>query len=119
VQTLAGAFPHQIAVSVNAPPVITSDSGADVELGVATSIKGFFGNGHGISISDADAGSANEQIRVELKEHDGSATLSANANAPGGGGTIQGSGTGDLVITGTLAQVNANLSTVTILGSQS
>ena len=38
--------------------------------------------------------------------------LSANTSGAGGGGTITGSGTADLVITGTLSQVNADLGTL-------
>ena len=39
--------------------------------------------------------------------------LSATTSAAGGGGTITGTGTGDLVIQGTLTQVNADLTTLT------
>ena len=45
--------------------------------------------------------------------NDGTGQLSANTSAVGGGGTISGTGTNDLVITGTLSQVNADLGTLT------
>jgi len=115
----AASAPFEIKIEINAPPVISSGASVVAALGLASQIKNFLPGQNGISISDADAGSANETIRVELKEHDGVATLSANKIVAGGGGMIDGGGTNDLVITGTLAQVNADLSTVTVSGSQS
>ena len=52
-----------------------------------------------------------ETFTVTLTDSTGQ--LSANTSAPGGGGTISGSGTNDLVIQGTLSQVNADLTTLT------
>jgi hypothetical protein len=100
-----GTAPAQtIAVSVNAPPVISAPASALVQQGVATAVTG-------VSVSDTDAGSANETITVTLADTAG--LLSATTNAVGGGGTISNAGTTSLTITGTLAQVNADLTTLT------
>jgi len=64
----------------------------------------------GVRVGDPDAVSAGESITVTLADTTG--LLSANAGTPGGGGTIGGSGTTTLTISGTLAQVNADLSTL-------
>jgi hypothetical protein len=63
-----------------------------------------------IRLSDPDAISANEAITATLADTNG--ILLANTSAPGGGGKITGSGT-SLTITGTLDQVNADLTTLT------
>jgi hypothetical protein len=63
-----------------------------------------------IRLSDPDATSTNETITATLADTNG--ILSANASARDGGGKITGSGT-SLTITGTLDQVNADLTTLT------
>ena len=95
-----------VAQQVNAPPVITAPASTLVELNQASKIAG-------VSISDADAVSANETITVTLVDTNG--LLSALTGVPGGGGTIKGAGTTRLTISGTLAQVNADLTTLTDL----
>src|SRR5207245_1266674 len=66
----------------------------------------------GVSISDSDAVSLGETIIVVLGDLNG--LLSATTNVTGGGGTISGSGTTALSIIGTLAQVNADLTTLKV-----
>jgi hypothetical protein len=95
-----------VAQATNAPPVITAPASAAVQAGQAAKITG-------VSISDADAVSASETITVSLA--DAAGLLSANTGASGGGGTITGAGTTHLTISGTLAQVNADLATLTDL----
>ena len=102
-----GSNQQQIAVTINVPPKITLPASQFARLNVATSVTG-------LSIADADASSLGKIITVTLD--DGYGLLSANTTASGGGGTIIGSGTTDLSISGSLAQVNADLST---LGYQS
>ena len=63
----------------------------------------------GISISDVSP--PNKTFTVTLADTYG--RLSANTNAAGGGGTIKGAGTTVLKISGSLAQVNADLTTLT------
>jgi len=99
----ATATPASIAVSVNAPPVITAPPSVSVDENVGSPVAG-------VSIADPDAVSAGETLTVTLADTDG--LLSANTGALGGGGTINGSGTTSLTIVGTLAQVNADLSTL-------
>jgi hypothetical protein len=97
---------HQIAVSVNAPPVTTAPLVLVVQQHVPTAIPG-------VNVADADAASAGETIKVVLADTAGK--LFANNTPPGGGGTIAGLGTTHLTISGTLAQVNADLSTLSVL----
>ncbi len=99
----ATATPASIAVSVNAPPVITAPPSVSVDENVGSPVAG-------VSIADPDAVSAGETLTVTLADTDG--LLSANTGALGGGGTITGGGTTSLTIVGTLAQVNADLSTL-------
>src|SRR5439155_6661037 len=68
----------------------------------------------GVSVADSDAISANETITAALTA---SGVLAANTNAANGGGNVTGSGTHSLQIVGTLTQVNADLSTLTITES--
>jgi hypothetical protein len=103
-----GSDSHQIAVAINAPPVTTVPGAQSVPAGVASPIAG-------VSVADADAVSAGETITVVLSDTSGQ--LSANSGAPGGGGTIGGAGTTGLTISGTLDQVNADLSTLTYLAN--
>ncbi len=86
----------------NAPPVTTVAGPQLFQQGGQGAIP--------ISVADADADSAGETITVALSDTTG--FLSANAGVGGGGGTITGSGTTKLTISGTLAQVNADLSTL-------
>ena len=93
------AAPQTIAVTVNAPPAITAPGSALMQQNQATAVTG-------ISVADADAASADETITVTLTDTSG--LLSAN-----GTGTITGTGTTGLTIAGTLAQVKADLATLT------
>ena len=90
-------------------PVVTSNP---ITISVPQSIEGAAGtavNVNGLSVNDSVSGAT---ITVELLTTTG--LLSANTDATGGGGTITNApdGTG-LIITGTLDQVNADLTTVT------
>ena len=97
-----GATAQTIAVTANGVPVITVPGAQTVALGMATAIAG---------VSLAESGTTSgESFTVTLKDSNG--LLSANTSGAGGGGTITGSGTADLVITGTLSQVNADLGTL-------
>jgi hypothetical protein len=64
----------------------------------------------GVSVSDTDS-TAGETFTVVLTDRHG--IFSANTSAAGGGGTISGSGTTKLTITGTLAEIDADLTTLT------
>jgi hypothetical protein len=88
----------------NAPPVITAPATLSAVSGASTPIPG-------VSIADSDANSAHETLTVVLIDTYG--LLSANKSAPGGGGVISGSGTKDLLIQGSLTQVNADLTSLT------
>ena len=79
------------------PPVITAPSTAQVQAGQASPVTG-------VSIADANSG-----VSIAVGLSDNAGLLSANASAIGGGGTIVGAGSTSLTITGTLAQVNADL----------
>ncbi len=61
-------------------------------------------------MADPDASATGEIITVTLADARG--LLSASTNAIGGGGAITGSGTTQLTITGTLAEVDADLTTL-------
>ena len=98
------AVTHTVAVNVNARPDIDAPCAVAVKTGHASPVLG-------VSISDADAVSTHETITVNLSDTYG--LLSATTHVFGGGGTISGAGTSNLSITGTLAQVNADLSTLT------
>jgi YD repeat-containing protein len=97
-----GDAPAQtIAVTASVPPAITTPFVTVLVQGQATAISG-------ISISEDD--SANKTFTVTLADTDG--LLSASTNASGGGGTIIGAGTTVMRISGSLAQVNADLTTL-------
>ncbi|HEV2677094.1 MAG TPA: hypothetical protein VGV37_21370, partial [Aliidongia sp.] len=89
-----------IAVTTNGPPVTTVPGAQTVLTGTTTGISG-------VSVSDA-ASSGN--VTVELTDTSG--TLSATGT--GISGTAH-----DLLLTGTVAQVNADLATLSYLGSSS
>ncbi len=83
-------------------PVIAVPGAQNLTPGQTTLITG-------VSLSET-GNVAGETFTVTLSDTSGD--LSANKSAPGGGGTITGSGTTGLTITGTLAQVNADLTTL-------
>jgi Ca2+-binding RTX toxin-like protein len=93
---------NTIAVSINAPVVTTAPGAASAQAGLTAPIGG-------ISVADADAVSAGETVTVVLSDTTG--LLSAT-----GLGVI-GSGTTQLKIAGTLAQVNADLATLNFTGN--
>ena len=93
----------QIPLTVNTGPVISVPGPQTIGVGQSEVVP---------SVSIAESGNtAGETFTVVLTDNTGS--LAANALALGGGGTITGSGTNDLVIQGTLSQVNADLATLT------
>ena len=89
----------------NVPPTLTAPGSTLAQEGNATSVSG-------ISVADPDATSAQKNFTVTIT--DGTGTLSASTNVGGGGGGITGAGTAQLTIAGTLAQVDADLSTLTV-----
>ncbi len=100
------APPKSIAVTVTpvTPPTITVPAAATVGMDRAGAI-------HGVRVSDTSK-TADKTFTVVLTDRHG--LLSANASAAGGGGTITPSNDGKtLTITGTLAQINADLTTLT------
>ena len=97
------ATAQTIAVTVNGAPVIAVPGAQTVALGTATAIAG-------VSLAESGTTTGSETFTVTLKDSNG--LLSANTSGAGGGGTITGSGTADLVISGTLSQVNADLGTL-------
>jgi autotransporter passenger strand-loop-strand repeat protein len=88
------------------PPVTTVPGSQTIAAGVVTALSG-------ISVSDAQAVNLNEPISTTLS--DASGVFSAYTGVPGGGGSISGAGTNLLTIAGSLAQINADLSTLSIL----
>ncbi len=89
--------PVSINVSVNAPPVITVGGPEILSQGIAKAVPG-------VSISDADNSVSNETFTVTVSDAVG--LLSATGTG------VSGSGTTKLTITGSLAQVNADLATL-------
>jgi hypothetical protein len=93
----AAAAATTIAVTVNGAPVITAPATATVGKSTATAISG---------VSLAETGNtAGETFTVKLTDTHG--LLAASGTG------ITGSGTNALTLTGTLAQVNADLATLT------
>jgi len=90
-------------VSVTAGPVVKAPSAVTVQQGNPTQIAG-------ICVQDMTAASATETVTATLTDTAG--LLSANTAVRGGGGTVTGSGSTSLTISGTLAQVNADLHTL-------
>jgi hypothetical protein len=102
------AVQKTITIDVNAPPVITAPPSVSVDQNLGSPVAG-------VSISDPDAVSGNETLTVTLTDTDG--LLSANIGATAGGGMINNSGSTDVTIIGTLAQVNADLTTLSDVDS--
>ena len=98
--------PTSIAVTVNgAAPSISTPASAAVAQNVATAISG-------VSVSETgNTTTSGETFTVVVSDTSG--VLSANTGASGGGGTIMPSSGETLTIAGTLAQVNADLTTLT------
>ena len=94
--------------TVAPPPAIVAPSNVVVQQGRRSRIAG-------VSVTDVYAQNTGQAVTVILGDTNG--LLSANANASGGGGNIAGNGTSQLTIQGTLAQVNADLGTLTDLDS--
>ena len=101
------AAPQSIAVNVSTQsgtPTITAPASATVGIGQSGAIGG-------VSIAETPTASG-ETFTAALADTNG--VLAANTGAAGGGGTITPSNGGtSLTITGTLAQVNADLTTLT------
>jgi hypothetical protein len=126
-----GSDDDKIAVDVNAPPAISFAGSQIIQQGLTTHLgftvveeESFVGlaiveqqlvvqPGPYITIADGDAISADENLKVTLSDKKG--VLTASTNAFNGGGSISGSGSTDLTINGTLAEVNADLSTLDYL----
>ena len=106
-----GAIGLQATVSVTvlpiSPPTIALPAGPVVEQPGAAGTIG------GLSITYPDAAVPGEQVTVTVTDTVG--TLAVNAATPGGGGTVEGSGTEQLSLAGTLPQVNAELGTLSYL----
>jgi hypothetical protein len=94
-----------VPVTVNGLPVIAAPTTATVAQNVATAIAG-------VSVSETgNTTTSGETFTVVLA--DGAGLLSANTGAGGGGGTVTPSNGGKtLTVVGTLAQVNADLTTL-------
>ena len=87
------------------PPAVQAPMDETVSSGVPFAISG-------VGIADPTSGAS---LSVTLS--DGGGLLTATANAPGGGGAIAGSGGENVTISGTLAQINADLSTLSYMSS--
>ena len=87
------------------PPVVAVPGQQTVAEGVSSKIPG-------VSIADSTPGAS---LSVAISDSIG--LLSANTGAANGGGTITGSGTKNLTIVGTLAQINADLTTLSYQGT--
>jgi Ca2+-binding RTX toxin-like protein len=90
--------------SKNEPPILSAPTSALVPPGVTTGISG-------IRVADDDAVSANESLTVTVSDFNGLLFVTP------AGGTTAGLGTARLTISGTLAQVNANLATLAVRNS--
>ena len=98
-----GATPVTINVSATGAPSIAVTTPQTIGVSQTDAITG---------TSVSESGSTSSEIfTVTLTDTTGQ--LSAATSAAGGGGTITGTGTNDLVIQGTLTQVNADLTTLT------
>ena len=93
---------RQVALTVNGKPTIATPIVGRIGVGLTGSFAG-------IVVSET-GDTANETFTATLKASSG--TLSATTAAAGGGGTIVGSGTGTVQIVGSLAQINADLTTL-------
>ena len=99
------ASQQSIAVTVNVPPTITAPTTATVTQNQASAIAG-------VSVAETGNTTSGESFTVVLADTNG--VLSANTGAIGGGGMITPSSGGTtLTIAGTLAQVDADLTTLT------
>ena len=94
-----------IAVTVNGVPVVAAPGSATVAQNASTAIGG-------VSVSESgNTSTSGETFTVVVA--DGAGVLAANTGASGGGGTVTASNGGKtLTIAGTLAQVDADLSTL-------
>ena len=92
-----------IDVTVNGVPSIEVPQAQTLDVNEPTAITG-------VSLSES-GNTAGEIFTVTLKDAHGD--LSVNTSLVGGGGTIHGSGTNDLIISGTLSQVYSDLGTLT------
>jgi hypothetical protein len=84
-----------------APPVLTAPSQLELAANQSTAISG-------VSVSEATALSAGQTVTVNLADAHG--LLSQTA----GQGVVTGNGTVSLTLTGTVAQVNADLATLSV-----
>ena len=91
-----GATAQTIAVTANGVPVIAVPGAQTVALGTATAIAG-------VSLAETGNTTGSETFTVTLKDSNG--LLSAS-------GATSGNNSTDLVISGTLSQVNADLGTL-------
>jgi hypothetical protein len=89
----------------NEPPVIAVPGGQTDTAKFPIAISG-------VSITDADNGYSHETFTVTVSDSTG--LLSAQVR---GGGTVSGAGTNTLTLTGSLVQVNAELTTLTYTGT--
>ena len=106
--TLALASGAQISLdpsSDDVPPAVQAPLEEIAASGAPLAISG-------VSISNSTSGVS---LSVTLSDNDG--LLTVTANAPGGGGVITGSGGKTVTIVGTLAQINADLRTLTYQNS--
>ena len=97
-----------LVAGADEPPVTTVPAGETIPSGVVTAISG-------VSVTDAQAVNLDETITTTLS--DSSGQLYAYTGVTSGGGVVAGSGTNRLSVTGSVAQVNADLSTLTMLES--
>lgn len=91
-------------LAVSAGPVANAPPGLTVEQGNPTHVAG-------LSVSDNSGSASTETVTANLTDSNG--ILSANTATWNGGGAVTGSGTNNVTISGTLAQVNADLGTLT------
>jgi hypothetical protein len=90
-------------LTINAPPTVAGPSNVDLAVNVATAITG-------VAVSEG-GNTTGETFTVVISDVTG--VLTANKSAAGGGGTITSANGGTtLTISGSLAQVNADLTTL-------
>jgi hypothetical protein len=96
-----GSDDHKITVTVDQPPATTVPGSQKIVTGIVTPIAG-------LSVADPDAVSLGQTITVTLSDAVG--LLSATA---AGAATVAGAGTTSLTLSGDLADVNAELASLT------
>jgi autotransporter-associated beta strand protein len=99
-----GAGGTDITLVANIPPTVTAPAAESVATSTTTGIAG-------VSIADADAVAAGKTLSVTISDSVGKLTVSTTQ------GSVRGGDSRYLTLAGTLAQVNADLATLSYIAS--